>query len=136
MLFRTYPTRLCMLLARPFRLIHLLLRLLVWVVESVSCALLRWRGANEFTWHLLGNREELRLVLQESGQAFSSEERAMINRVLDLQSLTVRQAVTPLHQAATVTTQTSLGQALALCRDRGVNRLPVLETRDRQHRVV
>src|SRR6266446_9191788 len=26
MLFRTYPTRLCMLLARPFRLIHLLLR--------------------------------------------------------------------------------------------------------------
>src|SRR5438132_10575300 len=25
MLFRTYPTRLCMLLARPFRLIHLLL---------------------------------------------------------------------------------------------------------------
>jgi CBS domain containing-hemolysin-like protein len=60
----------------------------------------------------------------------------MINRVLDLQSLTVRQAVTPLHQAATVTTQTSLGQALALCRDRGVNRLPVLETRDRQQRVV
>ena len=92
-----------MLLARPFRLIHLLLRPLVWVVESVSGALLRWRGGNVFTGHLFGNREELRLVMQESGQAFSSEERAMINRVLDLQSLTVRQAVTPIAESATVT---------------------------------
>src|SRR2546427_10705383 len=112
MLFRTYPTRLCMLLARPFRLIHLLLRPLVWVVESVSGALLRWRGGKVFTGHLFGNREELRLVMQESGQAFSSEERAMINRVLDLQSLTVRQAVTPLSNTAGVTDQTPVGQAL------------------------
>jgi len=136
MLFRTFPTRLCMMLARPFRLIHWLLRPLVWVVESISGFLLRWRGGKVFTGHLFGNREELRLVLQESGQVFSSEERAMINRVLDLQSLTVRQAVTPLNQAATVTTQTSLGQALTLCRDRGVTRLPVWETRDRQQRIV
>jgi len=41
-----------------------------------------------------------------------------------------------LNQAATVTAQTSLGQALALCRDRGVTRLPVWETRDRQQRIV
>jgi CBS domain containing-hemolysin-like protein len=34
-----------------------------------------------------------RLVMQESAQAFTSEERMMINRVLDLQTLTVRQAV-------------------------------------------
>ena len=111
MLFRTYPTRLCMLLARPFRLIHLLLRPLVWVVESVSGALLRWRGGNVFTGHLFGNREELRLVMQESGQAFSSEERAMINRVLDLQSLTVRQAVTPIAESAPshISSQSSVG---------------------------
>src|SRR5437773_9355610 len=125
MLFRTYPTRLCMLLARPFRLIHLLLRPLVWVVESVSGALLRWRGGNVFTGHLFGNREELRLVMQESEQAFSSEERAMINRVLDLQSLTVRQAMTPLAQAVTLTTAMLLSEALALCRQRNLTRLPV-----------
>ena len=136
MLFRTYPTRLCMLLARSFRLIHLLLRPLVWVVESVSGTLLRWRGGKVFTGHLFGNREELRLVMQESGQAFSSEERAMINRVLDLQSLTVRQAVTPLEQAATVTAQTPISQAMALCRERKVSRLPVWETRDGQQRII
>jgi len=136
MLFRNYPTRLCMLLARSFRLIHLMLRPLVWAVESVSGALLRWRGGKVFTGHLFGNREELRLVMQESGQAFSSEERAMINRVLDLQSLTVRQAVTPLAQAATVTTQTPVSQAMALCRERKVSRLPVWETRDGQQRII
>ena len=136
MLFRTYPTRLCMLLARPFRFFHVLLCPLVWVVESVSGALLRWRGGKVFTGHLFGNREELRLVMQESGQAFTSEERAMINRVLDLQSLTVRQAVTPLDQAATVTAQTPTSQAMALCRERKVSRLPVWETRDGQQRIV
>jgi putative hemolysin len=136
MLFRTRPNRLCMLLARPFRVVHLLLRPLVWVVQSVSGALLRWRGGKVFTGHLFGNREELRLVMQESAQAFTSEERAMINRVLDLQSLTVRQAITPLAQVATVTATTPLTQALALCRDRKVSWLPVWETRDGQQRII
>src|SRR5215469_15467037 len=44
MLFRTFPTRLCVLLARPFRWIHLVLRPLVATVEGVSDMLLRWRG--------------------------------------------------------------------------------------------
>jgi len=136
MLFRTFPTRLCMLLARPFRLIHLLLRPLVRVVEKVSGMLLRWRGGKVFTGHLFGNREELRLILQESAQAFTSEEKVMINRVLDLQSLTVRQAVTPLEQAAMVSAQTPLGDALALARDRDVSWLPVWETRDGRQRII
>lgn len=136
MLFRARPNRLCMMLARPFRVVHLLLRPLVWVVESVSGALLRWRGGKVFTGHLFGNREELRLVMQESAQAFTSEERAMINRVLDLQSLTVRQAITPLAQVATVTAATPLTQALALCRERKVSWLPVWETRDSQQRII
>ena len=132
MLFRTYPNRLCMMLAHPVRWIHFVLRPLVWVVETVSSGLLRWRGGKVFTGHLFGNREELRLVMQESAQGLTSEERAMINRVLDLPSLTVRQAVIPLAQTATVTTQASVSEALTLCRDRKISRLPVWETRDGQ----
>src|SRR6185369_11729966 len=79
MLFRVYPNRLCVLLARPFRVLHWLLRPLVFLVESFSSALLRWRGGQVFTGHLFGNREELRLVMQESAQGFTSEEKAMIN---------------------------------------------------------
>jgi len=136
MLFRLFPTRLCMVMAQPFRLIHLLLRPLVGVVERVSGVLLRWRGGKVFTGHLFGNREELRLVLQESAQGFTSDERAMINRVLDLQSLTVRQAVTPMEGTATIPSSTPLAEALKLCRARGVSRLPVWENRDGQKRVI
>jgi putative hemolysin len=135
MLFRTHPNRLCLMLARPFRLIHLVLRPLVWLVEGVSAVLLHWTGAKAFTGHLLGNREELRFVMQESAQAFTSEERAMINRVLDLQSLTVRHITKPIPLAATVAAQTPVSELMALCRERGLTRLPVWEIRDGRRRV-
>src|SRR6267378_2954922 len=125
MLFRIYPNRLCVFFARPFRVLHFLLRPLVFLVESFSSVLLRWRGGKVFTGHLFGNREELRLVMQESAQGFTTEERVMINRVLDLQSLTVRQAMRPLDQTITVTRETPCGQILALCRDHKLTRLPV-----------
>jgi putative hemolysin len=136
MLFRMYPTRICVFLARPFRLVHLGLRPLVALVELLSDLLLRWRGGKVFTGHLFGNREELRLVMQESAQTLSSEERVMIGRVLDLPSLTVRQAMTPLDQAVTVTAQTLLREVLAVSRERKVSRLPVWETRDGQQRII
>ena len=136
MLFRSYPNRLCLALVQPFRLVHLLLRPLVGLVESASGRLLRWRGGQTFKGRLFGNREELRQVMQESGQAFSSEERAMINRVLDLQSLTVRQAMKPLALTATATTQMTVEEALKLCRERRLTRLPVWENRASPARIV
>src|ERR1051326_336560 len=136
MLFRTYPNRLSVGLARPFRLIYLLLRPMVALVESSSRALLRWRGGTVFTGRLFGNREELRQVMQESEQAFTSEERTMIKRVLDLQAITVRQAMKPLSEAVIVNAATPLNEALALCRERKLTRLPVREARDGQERIV
>ena len=136
MLFRMYPNRLCVMLARPFGLLHWALRPLVALVEAFSGALLRWRGGKAFTGHLFGNREELRLMMQESAQAFSSEERTMINRVFDLQTLTVRQVMKPIEQAVAITAQTPVSAALALCRDHKHTRLPVWESRDGSQRVV
>jgi len=74
--------------------------------------------------------------MQESAHALTSEERTMINRVLDLPSLTVRQAVIPLAQTATISAQMSVSQALEMCRDRKVTRLPVWEIRDGQRRII
>ena len=136
MLFHIYPNRLCLMLARPFRFAHVGLRPLVGFVEWCSQLALRWTGGKAFTGHLFGNREELRLVMQESGQAFSSEERAMINRVLDLQTLTVKQVTMPLSRAVTVEANTPVGDVLTLCRERHLTRLPVWETRDGKHRIV
>ena len=136
MLFRSYPNRLCMMSARPFRLMRFALRPLVFMVERVSAMLLRWTDGKAFSGHLFGNREELRQVMQESAQVFSSEERAMINRVLDLQSLTVRQITKPLEQTVMVSAQTPTSEVMTLARERGLTRLPVWETRDGQQRIV
>ncbi|HZR18267.1 MAG TPA: CNNM domain-containing protein [Verrucomicrobiae bacterium] len=136
MLFRTYPTRLCVFLARPFRWVHFLLRPLVGAVEWVSDLLLRWRGGKVFTGHLFGNREELRLVMQDASPALSTEERSMINRVLDLQTLTVRQVMLPLSQARTTTAQTTLAEVLRICRENKLTRLPIWDARDGTPRII
>ncbi len=135
MLFRLYPNRLCLFCARPFRLIHVLLRPLVWMVEGISALLLRLTGGKAFKGHLFGNREELRFIMQESSGTLSTEERAMINRVLDLQSLTVRHIAKPIALAATATMQTPIGNVLTVARERQVTRLPVWETRDGSRRI-
>lgn len=125
MLFRLYPNRLCLMLALPFGLIHRLLRPLVGLMALFSRWLLRWSGGKRFTGHLFGSRDELRMVMQESAQGLTSEERAMINRVLDLQNLSVRQITIPLNKVVTVSIQTPVHEMLALCRERGFSRLPV-----------
>ena len=128
MLFRLYPNRLCLLLARPFRLVHFVLRPVVALLRWLASGLLRWTGGKSFAGRLFGTREELRVVMQESAQELSSEERGMINRVLDLQHLTVSHVLVPMPRAVTVTTETLLAEALALCRERGLSRLPVWRT--------
>jgi CBS domain containing-hemolysin-like protein len=135
MLFRTYPNRLCLALARPFRVLHIGLRPLVAVVELVSRLLLRWSGGKMYAGHLFGNREELRLVTQDSEQVFSSEERAMINRVLDLENLTVRQIAKPLAEATTISIEATVADALVLFRESGLTRLPVWQERSGVRRI-
>lgn len=136
MLFRTYPNRLCMLLARPFGAVHLLLRPMVWVVKQFSELFLRWRGGTVFTGRLFGNREEIRLIMQESAQTLTSEERAMINRVLDLQTLTVRRAMTPLGDALGIEANAPVSELLDVCRENKRSRLPVWDTRENRRQVI
>ncbi len=136
MLFRQFPNRLCVMFARPFFLIHFTLRPLVALTEWLSDFILRWTGGKVFTGHLFGNREELKFLMQQSTQTLSTEEQAMIARVLDLQTLTVRQIATPLAQAVTVTLGTPMPETFAVSRERQLTRLPVWETTNNEKRIV
>ncbi len=135
-LFRSFPNRLCLFFARPFGLIHWLLRPLVAVVESFSALLMRWRGGHTFTGRLFGNREELRLLMKESSLGLTSDERAMIDRVLDFQSLTVRHATRPMAQTITLERNSTVENALAACREHGYTRFPVWGERDGRRRII
>jgi putative hemolysin len=124
-LFRTVPNRLTLTLTPPYRFIHQGLRPFVWLLSSLSRGLLHWTGGRAFTGHLFGTREEMRLVMQESAQGLTSEERLMINRVLDLQNITVRQIALPMDSVASITTRTPMSDVLKLAREQKTTRLPV-----------
>jgi magnesium and cobalt exporter, CNNM family len=132
MLFRLYPNRLCLLLAAPFRTIHLVLKPIISVLTLVS----RWVGGRRFTGHLFGSRDELRILMQESAQSLTSEERVMINRVMDLQNIKVDDIAIPLSKTVTATAETPALQALELIRRHGFSRLPVWDEEGPKGRLV
>jgi CBS domain containing-hemolysin-like protein len=135
MLFRAHPNQLCLAMASVFRFVHLGLSPLVLLMQGASRIFLRGTRGTAFNGQLFGNREEMRAVMQETAVSLTSDERVMINRVLDLQNITVRQVATPLARAVTVEAQTPIREALALARENTFSRLPVWENRDGRRRV-
>ncbi len=129
-LFRKYPNRLCLFSARIFRGVHWTLRPLVWLADMVAAMLLRWTGGRRYQGHIFGNRDELRFLMQDSGNLLSSDERTMVNRVLDLQSRTVGHLTLPFDRVTTATPSTPVGEILRLCRELRLSRIP-LRTRDK-----
>ncbi|HEX4350404.1 MAG TPA: CBS domain-containing protein, partial [Verrucomicrobiae bacterium] len=81
------------------------------------------------------NREEMRAVMRESGQALTDDEHTMVNRILDLQNYSVGQIAKTLAQIVAVDAQTPLREAIAIARGKDLSRLPVWEIRDGQRRV-
>jgi putative hemolysin len=122
-LFQRYPNQLALALALPFRWIHRVLAPLVAVAGWVSGWLLRWTGGQAFTGRLFGSREELRFIMQESAPGLTSEEKTMINHVLDLPNLRVRQVMIPMANVITADAGLPLEKTLALCREHGLTRV-------------
>jgi CBS domain containing-hemolysin-like protein len=73
--------------------------------------------------------------MQESSQGLTTEERAMINRVLDLANYTVEKAMTPLDKTITVDAEDTVEKALGLGKTLHHTRLPVWEKREGTRRV-
>ncbi len=126
MIFQLFPNRLCLSLAVPFRLLHLVLSPLVRLVEWIASGLLRISGGKTYSGHLFGNRAELRLFVQEaSSELLSSEEKAMISRVLELQTATVQSIAVPITKVIAVAAETPMRDLLPIFRDHSFARLPV-----------
>ena len=136
MLFQQYPTRLCLALAVPFRFIHLALSPLVSLLTWFSKRLMGWTGATTFKGQLFGSRSELRMVIQESAPDLTTEERAMIARVLDLQNLTVRSITVPPPRVIGIDIQAPVKEMIQLCQTHNLTRLPVWRTEGAARRTV
>ncbi len=124
-LFRRYPNRLSLIGVGPFRVVRAVLAPVVGLTERVSRLLLRWTGGQSFTGRLFGSRAELRQVIEESGPTLSREKLVMINRILDLENLRVRDVMTPMEKAATLRLGDRVADLVALVRERQVSYVPL-----------
>ena len=130
-----FPNRLCLMLITPFRLVKFFLRPLVLLVELLAGGLLRNVGGRAFAGNTFANREELRWLMQESGQGFTSEERAMISRVMDLEKLTVRSQLITWKDVISVEANADMQHVMNAVRNHRFSRMPVWEMKDGRRRV-
>lgn len=136
MVFRLQANRLCLALAGPFKLLRWCLAPLVWVTARLAESVLRKKDGELAVGRLFGNRDELRRVMQESSQELTANEKAMINRVLDLQNRTIGEVMVPLAKVVSVNVETPVSDVVALCRERGLTRLPVWKALEDRRRIV
>ena len=135
-LFRQFPNRLCLRCTGLFRIVHTGLSPIVAVVERLAALLLWLTGGTAMSGHLVRNRKEFRAIMQESGTALSTTEKRLINRVLDLQSLSLRNVGVPLSKTDSVEASTPVSEILRICRDREHTRLPVWDGAGKARRIV
>ncbi len=136
MLFRQFPNRLCLALAVPFRLLHVLVSPGVAILNWFSDIVLRLTGRERFRGRIFNTPREVRLALQDSAQILSTEERTMVNRVLDLQELTVQSITVPLQRVIGVSELTPVRDLLEIGRQHPVSRLPVWSGAGTNRRIV
>lgn len=136
LLFRRFPNRLCLFAIGPFRVLRALLSPIVSATEWVSRRLLRLTGGQAFTGRVFGSRAELRQVIEESSASLSREELVMINRILDLQNLRVRDVMTPIERAVTLQAAGSVGDLLEVVRERRVSYVPLWKDIGRGRRIL
>lgn len=134
-LFRLYPHRMSNAVVGPVRVVHRLFRPVVWLIERGAGVLLGWKREPVMTGQWFGNREELRVIMQESVRGITTEEHQLINRVLDLHNVTVRLVMKPMAMTVTLTMDTPLRAAMILCREKGRTRFPVWDASDGVRRV-
>jgi CBS domain containing-hemolysin-like protein len=134
-LFRKFPNRLCLAMSAPFRVLHIVLFPIVSLIESIANVLLRWTGGRTFKGHVFSSRNELRLLLEDTSEALTSEERGMIARVFDLHNIAVRQIAIPFARVPTLNANNNLGEALTRFRDTPSNILPVWNSDPRNRRI-
>jgi putative hemolysin len=136
MLFQQFPNRLCLALAVPFRVMHAVLSPLVQVLTWFSNLLLLLTGQKRAKGNIFGSRRELRLAIQGTAETLTTEERAMVNRVLDLQEIPVRKLALPLAKVISLEAESPVRELLETCRKHPVHWLPLWKKERDQRRIV
>jgi len=121
-LFRRFPNRLCLLMVVPFRWLAVILTP---AVAPLAWLAGRLAGGDLRAGQIFGNREELRAMMEGAQNPLSTEERTLINRVLNLQKYTVQRVIVPWENVQRTSESASALAARTLLAETGRSRMPV-----------
>ncbi|MBI5684435.1 MAG: DUF21 domain-containing protein [Verrucomicrobia bacterium] len=128
-LFRFYPFRLSMALARPLHVCAVTMTPLTVTFEFLAAVFMRLAGLERSKKELFVSREELIFIAREGELASqpSAEQRKMIAGVFEMCATPVRDVMVPMVCVLAVTPQTSIAEVLRQARERNFSQLPVLD---------
>ena len=107
-LFSRFPDKLSLAVARPFRAVQITLTPFVGLTQALFGKTLAGAFGQPMTKRLFRNRDELKKLMEDSGDSLSDEERTMISQVLRLSERTLGQAAIPLNLSAVSYTHLTL----------------------------
>ena len=102
-LFQQFPNRMCLAMVKPFKWMTACLKPVVaplsWLAE--------WLAPGETRiGQFFGNREEFRALMNTGTSPLTNDERVLIDRVLNLQNLTVQRVAVPWENVTKVNEST------------------------------
>ena len=136
MIFRKYSDQLCLQLSYLFATVNLAFSPLVNLLRGVSRMILFTTGGRELQDHLFGSREELRQMMIESSQNLSEDEREMIDRVLDMQKIPVRDLAIPFEKLPEINIEMSVQEVIQAHSAQIYIRVPVWLDNEEHNRIV
>jgi CBS domain containing-hemolysin-like protein len=134
-LFRTFPNRLCILFAKPFRIIQIILSPLISLIHKIFGNAFEGSVGQPLASRLFENREELKKFMEESDESLSEEERFMISQVLRLNERTLGQLAIPLNMSITASVDRPISHIIKLCKTNRIPRIPIWKFTGGQRKV-
>lgn len=135
-LFHKFPNRLCLFFAKPFRIIQIILSPLISLVHKIFGDAFDESVGQPLASRLFESREELKILMEESDESLSDEERFMISQVLRLNERTLGQIATPLNMSITASADLPISQIIKLCKKHRIARIPVWKFTGGQRKVI
>lgn len=126
LLFQRFPNRLCISCHRAFRILSWALWPLVKAVSWLARILTRKTQRSSFFSQIFNDRNQVRMMLKDAAPILTKEEGAIIDRVLSLSEIEASELARPLAKCHRISVERQVSAALDICRETGLNRLPVV----------
>ena len=135
-LFGKFPNRLCLAVAKPFKIIQITLTPFIGFFHQIFGNPFKNSAGQPLASRLFRNRKELKSLMKESDNSLSAEEKFMISQVLHLSERTLGQVAIPLNLSITASADSSISEIVKLCDKHRIGRIPIWKFSGGQRKVV